>query len=190
MQRDHYTPRNTEAAVEHWGKMLFRICFTILCNSADAEDALQEVFIKYLSKAPAFDSEAYEKAWLIRVAANTAKTMALFRNRHRHVQLEDVQALISLPEDREVFLEVMKLPDRYKIVMDLFYIEGYRTREISVMLAISEAAVRKRLQKGREMLRLTYSEGREQHEQKQLCESDERCTDTRWNGKQNPEGLQ
>ena len=59
--------RFIELAVEKYSRMLFRICFAILANKEDAEDAVQDTFIKYYTEAPAFGSSEHEKAWLIRV---------------------------------------------------------------------------------------------------------------------------
>ena len=61
--------------VDTYGNMLFRICLVILCNESDAEDAVQDTFIKYLSKSPTFNDSEHEKAWLITVATNRCKNM-------------------------------------------------------------------------------------------------------------------
>ena len=71
--------RHIEYAVEKYGDMLFRICFSILLNEADAEDALQETFIRYMTKAPLFSDSDHEKAWLIKVATNLCKNMCVKR---------------------------------------------------------------------------------------------------------------
>lgn len=62
-----------ERIVDTYGNMLFRLCLVILCNEADAEDAVQDTFFKYLSKSPTFNDYNHEKAWLIKVAKITAK---------------------------------------------------------------------------------------------------------------------
>jgi RNA polymerase sigma-70 factor (ECF subfamily) len=60
--------RHIEYAVEKYSQMLFRICYSILNNKHDAEDALQETFLRYMLKAPLFKDSEHEKAWLIKVA--------------------------------------------------------------------------------------------------------------------------
>ena len=133
--------------------MLFRISYSILLNEHDAEDALQETFIRYMTKAPIFRDSDHEKAWLIRVATNVSKNMARFRA-HQSAHSEVELKAIGIDEiDRGVFEAVTKLPVKYRTVLDLFYIEGYRADEISSILSISPAAVRKRLQYGRTLLK-------------------------------------
>lgn len=145
--------RHVEYAVEKYSNMLFRIAYAILENEQDAEDALQETFIKYLTKAPMFSDSEHEKAWLIRVVTNVSKNMLLFKSRqvfHNTAELKN----IGIDEtDKEIFEIIMSLPQKYRIVLDLYYIEGYKAREISSIIGISSVAVRKRLQYGRSLLK-------------------------------------
>ena len=64
-----------EAVMNTYGNMLFRLCLLTLGNAADAEDAVQDTLIKYLQKAPVFESADHEKAWLITVATNRCRDM-------------------------------------------------------------------------------------------------------------------
>lgn len=139
--------------VGKYSNMLFRICYCILCNRDDAEDALQETFLKYLTKAPEFESDEHEKAWLIKVATNISKNAVLLRKRRKTVDIDELNSIGIEDEDTEIFESIMALPVKYKIVMTLHYIEGYSSKEISEIISISPEAVRKRLQKGRELLR-------------------------------------
>ncbi|MBE5039213.1 RNA polymerase sigma factor [Ructibacterium gallinarum] len=145
-----------EKTVDQYADMLFRLCFTILGSSADAEDAVSDTFLRYLTKAPEFHSPDHEKAWLIRVAVNISKDMLRARKRHGCICLDEISQYVQTPEESTILEEVLLLPEKYKTVLYLFYIEGYQTGEIGRMLAISPAAVRKRLQYGREMLRMQY----------------------------------
>lgn len=95
--------------------------------------------------------------------------MAIFRSKYAHADIEDVSELICDTDSKQILLKIMKLPAKYKIVMDLFYIEGYRVREISKMISVLETAVRKRLQNGRQMLKSIFCEGGEENERRQLC---------------------
>ncbi len=148
-----YSNEYVKALVEKYGVMLFRICYCILCHRDDAEDALQDTFLKYLTKAPEFESEEHEKAWLIKVATNTSKNAVLLKKRRKTVDLDELRSIGIEDEDSAVFESVMALPVKFKIVMTLYYIEGYNSNEISEIIGISPEAVRKRLQKGREILK-------------------------------------
>ena len=143
--------------VSKYSDMLFRICYCILCNKSDSEDALQDTFVKLLTKAPVFSDDEHEKAWLIKVATNISRNMLMLRIRRTTVaNLEDVTEIGVRDEDSEVFEAIMNLPVKYKIVMVLFYVEGYKTEEIADIVQISSDAVRKRLQKGRELLKIEF----------------------------------
>lgn len=139
--------------IEKYSGMLFRICYCILCHRDDAEDALQDTFLKYLTKTPEFESAEHEKAWLIKVATNISKNMVLLRKRRKTVDMDELNSIGIEDEDTQVFETIMALPVKYKIVMTLYYIEGYSSKEVSEIIGISPDAVRKRLQKGRELLK-------------------------------------
>lgn len=151
-------PSDIENTVEKYSNMLFKLCFTMLRNNTDAEDAVSEVFVKYLTNKKAFDDEEHKKAWLIRVAANTCKDMLRFYKIRNHINLDDISAYCKTDNDTNIVTDLLKLPVKYRTVLYLYYIEGYKTAEISEMLSVSGAAVRKRLQYGREMLKLEYEE--------------------------------
>lgn len=150
------TDDEIEDTVNKYANMLFKICFTILCNNTDAEDAVSDTFLKYITKSPGFNGEEHKKAWLIRVAVNSCNDMHRFYKKHNHVNLDDIYDYCNSNSDSGILTEVMQLPVKYKTVIHLFYIEGYKTEEISQILSISPAAVRKRLQYGRNMLRMEY----------------------------------
>lgn len=139
--------------VDKYSSLIFRISYCILCNRDDAEDAVQETFLKYLTKAPEFNSEEHRKAWLIKVSANISKNMLLFRIKRDTVDIEEIRDVGIHENDFEIFESIMSLPAKYKIVLTLHYVEGYKCKEIADIVNISEEAVRKRLQKGREMLK-------------------------------------
>ncbi len=75
-------PDAIETAINKYGNMLYKICFIMLQNENDTEDAIQETFIKYYQKAPPFKDSEHEKAWLIKVATNQCRDMLRFRTRH------------------------------------------------------------------------------------------------------------
>ena len=133
--------------------LLFRLCLVTLGNASDAEDVIQETMITYLQKKPEFKDAEHEKAWLIKVATNISKNMCRFNSRHATENLDELIEIGISDSDRDVFELIMHLPAKYKIVLDLYYIEGYKANEIAQITNISPVAVRKRLQYGRKMLK-------------------------------------
>ncbi len=153
--KDRYNEelRHIEYAVEKYSRMLFRISYGILMNEHDAEDALQETFIKYMTKAPLFRDSEHEKAWLIKVVTNVSKNMLRFRTYQASQSIHGLSSIGVDEIDKDIFELIMNLPDKYKTVLDLYYIEGYKANEIADIIGISPVAVRKRLQYGRTLLK-------------------------------------
>lgn len=156
MQKQNKSDAEIKELVDKYSSLIFRISYCILCNRDDAEDAVQETFLKYFTKAPEFNSEEHRKAWLIKVSANISKNMLMLRMRREEINIEDVEDIGISENDYEIFELIMSLPAKYKIVLTLYYVEGYKCREIAEIININEDAVRKRLQKGRELLKKEF----------------------------------
>jgi RNA polymerase sigma-70 factor (ECF subfamily) len=150
------TDDELEKIIDVYFNMLFKLCFTILCNKIDAEDAVSETILKYITKSPEFSSEEHRKAWLIRVATNICNNMHRFQRRNNHINIDDLQELTANRNDFDAVEEVIILPAKYKTVLHLHYIEGYKVKEIADILKISVSAAKKRLQYAREKLRIEY----------------------------------
>ena len=148
------SPLGITAAVEYYGNMLYRICLVSLGSSADAEDAVQDTFLKYIQKAPAFESGEHEKAWLIRVALNTCKD--IIRHRRPQVDIDTVQQEAPEPDSGEVTAALMSLPEKFRTALVLHCVEGYTVNEIAKMIGKTPSAVKMRLQKGRRLFEAAY----------------------------------
>lgn len=140
--------------VEKYGDMLFRLCLSMLCNKQDAEDAVQDTFIIYLNRKPEFNGENHEKAWFIRVCINVCKNRIRFRSRHQSINIEALAAYGFTYTETTIFDSISKLPEKYRTVILLYYVEEYKVEEIANILKVSPAAIKKRLQRGREMLKI------------------------------------
>lgn len=151
--------KNARALVNTYGDMIYRICLVALKNHADAEDAVQEVFLKYLTRAPDFDSVEHEKAWLIRVAVNQCRNMAR-NNRLIPTDPELLSPPGNMPEHNADLEALMQIPEKFRIVLTLRYVHGYRIKEISGMIGISPSAVKMRLTKGKKLLSDIYRKER------------------------------
>lgn len=162
--------RNTadaEMIVNKYGSMLFRICIVILANRQDAEDALQETFLRYLKKVPDLTDSEHEKAWLIRVATNICKDIRRSNFRRRHADIDELSGYL-VTENKDVSTgileEVMKLRPKYREIIMLYYIEGYKLQEIAGICGISTVAAKKRLQYARDSLRMISGGGSSDNE--------------------------
>ena len=145
-----------ETIIRDYGDMLFRICFLLLGNTYDTEDVIQDTMIKYISKAPNFQSKEYQKAWLIKVATNQCKDILRYRTNHQMVNLDDIQEITSNSEQYEIMECLMNIPEKFRIILILHYIEGYSTKEISKMIGKTDSCVKMRLSKGRKLLKDVY----------------------------------
>ncbi len=147
-----------EEKYQLYGKMLYKIAFLYLGNSTDSEDVLQDVFLKYLSKKHDFKTDEHEKAWFIRVTQNKCKDVLRGSNL-KNCSLENAtfkdEEYFDLDETKmDIFCQLLKLPSKYKAVVILHYYEDLSVSEISKMLKISQSAVKMRLKRGREILKL------------------------------------
>ena len=139
-------------------KTVWRICYSYLGSSADAEDATQATFMRLIDHPRSFESEEHEKAWLIVCAKNICKDILKSAARTRVVAMPEEPDAQGGPfavtdETDETIDAVLKLPDIYKDVVYLHYYEGYRISEIASLVGASEAAVTKRLSRARAALR-------------------------------------
>ncbi|MBQ4152723.1 MAG: RNA polymerase sigma factor [Oscillospiraceae bacterium] len=145
-----------EEKYNQYGNMLYKIAFLYFGNAADAEDALQDVFTKYLCGNYHFKSTEHEKAWFIRVTQNKCLDY-LKRPSRRHQSVDTVPEANTYENgdlEQDVLAKVVALPEKYKSAIILFYYHDYTVEEIANILKISKAAVKKRLQRGRALLKL------------------------------------
>ena len=140
--------------------MLLRIAMTRLSSPADAEDVVQEVFLKLLTTRPHFRDLEHEKAWLIRTTLHRACDVARAAER-RNLPLETAEVLPGgeMPEPSPILSAVQALPAKYSAVIHLYYYEGYSTPEIAEITDKSETAVRSLLHRARAKLKNILKEG-------------------------------
>ncbi len=150
----------TEVLIDRYRDNLFAVAFNVCKNAADADDVVQETFIQYHTSEKEFDSEQHIKAWLIRTAINRAINITRSFWRRRSMPLEDyAQTLVfETPEAGNLFEVVMKLPEKYRVAIHLFYYEDYSVREIAGILKVTEGNVKVRLTRGRKLLKKTLKE--------------------------------
>jgi RNA polymerase sigma-70 factor (ECF subfamily) len=145
-----------ERVMQTYGNMLFRIALITLGNASDAEDAVQDSLIKYMQKAPKFREREHEKAWLLKVISNTCKDILRFRSRHQVVDIEEIQEFSKEIQDTGILEALMSLPEKFRVVLTLYYVEEYSIEIIAKVIGRTTSAVKMRLQKGRKLLEEIY----------------------------------
>lgn len=140
--------------------VVYRAALSCCHNPADAEDAVQNTFLKLLTADPAFADAEHMRRWLIRVAVNECRNqMRSFWSR-KVVSFDTLERepMKLADDERWLFDEVSRLPVKYSSVLHLYYYEGYTCGEIAQLLHISETNVQTRLHRARKMLKTRLEE--------------------------------
>ena len=151
------TDETISRVVETYSPMLLRLASTRLDTAADAEDAVQETFLKLLTARPVFRDAEHEKAWLIRTTLHRASDIRRLAER-RNVPLEEAAQAAAPERGSDLLAAVRGLPEKYSAVIHLYYYEGYSIKEIGTMLGLPAPTVGTRLARGRERLRQMLKE--------------------------------
>ena len=152
------TDETISRIVKQYSSMLLRIACTRLDSAADAEDAVQEVFLKLLDSRPVFRDAGHEKAWLIRTTLHRASDIRRKAER-KNVPLDElIQTAAPKDEGTVLLAAVRALPEKYSAVIHLHYYEGYSIQEIAKLLGLPAGTVGVRLARGRERLRQMLKE--------------------------------
>lgn len=144
-----------ESLVQENENKLYRAALAILGDRHEAEDAVQDAFLRYLEKAPAkLDNPG---GWLMRVLVNGAKSRLRLKWRQVAELPEDLAA--QGPEERVELEELWQLPPEDRAVIHLVYYEGYSTAEAARILGVLPGTVRSRLSRARQKLKGLLLEG-------------------------------
>lgn len=136
---------------DRYGDMVYRIALGYLRSPQEAEDVVQTVFLKLLEgKAVAHGGK--ERSFLTKITVNHCKNLLRSAKRFADTPVEEL-ALLAPQEDRDLLRAVLELPEKYRGVVTLHYLEGYSILEISRFLRLGPSAVSMRLHRARELLR-------------------------------------
>ncbi|SDW35556.1 RNA polymerase sigma-70 factor, ECF subfamily [Lachnospiraceae bacterium KHCPX20] len=150
---------NAEQIVRKYSDMVYGIAIRYVRNRIDADDVYNDVFYRYFRRERTFASEEHCKNWLIRVSVNAAKDFLIKKRSDvelRDDMFEDVRSdssNVSREELMDLRDGLKKLKEEYREIIELYYINGFNTKEISVMLQKSENTVKSQLLRGRQKLR-------------------------------------
>lgn len=148
----------------HFSSKMFGVCLRYASSYEEAQDVLQEGFIKVFHNLSTYGGKGSLEGWVRRIMVNTS--IERFRERVYHLPVEEVgengagahenDGLQSLGLN-EILSLIQTLPDQYRLVFNLFAIEGYNHKEIAEMLGISESTSRSNLSRARLLLQQKLS---------------------------------
>ena len=146
-----------EQAYDTHAAQLYRVAYSLLGSRESAEDAVQDVFARYLSHTGTFRDSEHEKAWLIRVTVNRCRDLQRAGAVRTYTPLEELlhhpAAEGPSTESRTVLEAILALPEKYRTVLVLHGLEGQPVDLVASELRLTASAVKMRLKRGREMLR-------------------------------------
>lgn len=144
-----------EEVVNTYSDMVYRIALNILCNIDDANDVMQDVFLRLVRNKSKIKSKEHIKHWLIKVTINCSRSKATESYKKNTVSISEIsESYISFSNEiDETIGSVMKLPEKYKVPIHLYYYQQLTVEEISKILGITRSGIRSRLSRGRNMLK-------------------------------------
>ena len=139
-------------SLNKYSNMVFRLAFARTKNNHDANDIMQEVFLRYMKNKKEFKDEEHKKAWLIKTTINCSKTLLTSAWFRKTTSLED-NIVEELKEKSEVYYALLKLSKKYRTVIHLFYYEDMSIAEISSLLNVKESTIKSQLNRARNKLK-------------------------------------
>lgn len=147
-----------EELVKKYGDMVYRLAMIRTRNRESSEDIFQEVFLRICKRMPDFASKEHEKAWIIRVTINCSKNfLNSFWN--KKVDLLEQDMCIETPEERDVWEMLEKLAENDRVILHLYYWEGYSIKEIAEILKMKENTVKTKMARAKEKVRKEWKGG-------------------------------
>ena len=144
-----------DSAVERNNQRLYLIALSFTKNPQDAEDIIQNVFLKLWKRDGKFDNETHMDKWLTIVCVNESKNLIKSPFRKRYAELDELSGYAEFEDtaEQDIFNAVMSLPQKERTVVHLFYYEDMTIGEISKLLKQTESAVKTRLHRARKNLK-------------------------------------
>ena len=153
--------RDQELLYRRYAPKLYAVCLQYSSDNDEAKDILQEGFIKIFDNLHTYKYEGVFEGWMRRIVVNTA--LEKFKSRNVLHKVEDIDKLMEMETepnvedcselDAELLLNfIRELPPKYRMVFNLFAIEGYSHKEISKMIKISEGTSKSNLARARLIL--------------------------------------
>lgn len=137
-------------------KRVYRLAMVLMGNISDAEDVTQTVFLKAWEKKPDFRDADHEIAWILTTTRNQCKDIHKSFYRRKRADLENApesQVTLETQMDSEIWEALQSLAEKYRMVLYLYYYEGYSVRELSVILRRRESTLQTQLATGRKQMK-------------------------------------
>lgn len=137
-------------------KRVYRLAMVMMGNISDAEDVTQTVFLKAWEKKPDFRDADHEIAWILTTTRNQCKDIHKSFYRRKRADLENApepQVTLETQMDSEIWEALQSLAEKYRMVLYLYYYEGYSVRELSVILRRRESTLQTQLVTGRKQMK-------------------------------------
>lgn len=157
--------------VESYADDIKKVCFIYLADHSQAEDALQDTFLKAWKNIQAYERKGIEndKAWLMRIAINVCRDYhrsGWFRHIDKRQDMDDITAryasqYVHDPADHDLAMEICRLPAKYKQIVLLYYYQGMNMRDVASALGIPVSTVQRRLKKAESLLKAELMGGEE-----------------------------
>ncbi len=146
------TEKQYNKIVENYSDMIFRIAHQYLYNKYDAEDIVQEVFVKLLSRKVIFKDEEHVKSWLIRVTINQCLDYKKSLVKRSTVPIENMEIPFEHKEEG-ILEELQLLKEDERNILYLYYYEGYKIKEIAKILKQKQNTINSKLTRARKKLK-------------------------------------
>lgn len=152
MQNSKGTDSKIDEIIDKYYNMVYKLAYARTRNSYDAEDVLQEVFLRYIRKIPDFENEEHEKAWFLRVTINCSNN--LFADFSKRKSASYIENTLGMTDDEKILDEYLdKLPKKYRTVIHLFYYEDLKILDIARLMDLKESTVKMHLTRARRLLK-------------------------------------
>ena len=140
---------------EKYKNNIYHLALSYTKNQYDAEDIVQNVFIKLHKNLAKLLNEAHIKNWLIKVTINDCKTYILssWCKKVRLFQDQEEENITFTYQNDELLSTIFELPKKDRLIIHLYYYEGYSIQEIGKLLKIKKNAVKQRVRRAREKLK-------------------------------------
>lgn len=147
------TKREIDYVIEEYGDLLMRIAMLHVSHYAQAQDIVQDAFIKYIYKAPEFRDHKHEKAWLIRVTTNLCKDYLKHWRNNKRIELSEEYVIPSIDDNYQLLEIVKQLPFHHRNAVYLYYYEKMSIKEIAEVFHVKESTVSSWLFRSRKRLK-------------------------------------